>query len=91
MAQTVTLSERTQQAARSWHRKGWLREKPTVLVSAARGTSIGRLSDQVRKRDAIISADFIVVAFSIIVRGLTMTPLLRYLGAATAHHPKNQP
>ena len=42
---------------------------------------------RVRHQKAII-----VVAFSIIVQGLTTTTLLRYLGElATAHDPKNRP
>jgi len=38
------------------------------------------LPENLPGRDAAISATFAVVAFSILVQGLTMTPLLRYFG-----------
>ena len=43
------------------------------------------LPSGVPKRDAIVSVAFTVVAFSVIVQGLTMTPLLRWLGELAPH------
>ena len=38
------------------------------------------LPDDIPQRDTAISVTFAVVAFSVLVQGLTMTPLLRFLG-----------
>ena len=43
------------------------------------------LPENIPHRDQIITAAFGVVAFSIFVQGLTMTPLLRWLKELPAH------
>jgi len=43
--------------------------------------------DSVPERDQIIAAAFAVVAFSILVQGLTMPPLLRWLGVTRPEDP----
>ena len=45
------------------------------------------LPDEVPQHDEIISVAFGVVAFSVIVQGMTMTPLLRRLGEIVPRHP----
>ena len=45
------------------------------------------LPDHIEHREQIIIAAFGVVAFSIFVQGLTMTPLLRYLGELPSQSP----
>ena len=42
------------------------------------------LPEEVPQREEIITVSFAVVAFSILVHGLTMTPLLRALGEIPA-------
>lgn len=65
----------------------WGGLRGALALALALGLPVG-----VPKRDAIVSVAFIVVVFSVIVQGMTMTPLLRYLGElAPAHDPKDQP
>lgn len=40
-------------------------------------------------RELIVTTTFAVVAFSVIIQGLTMTPLLRYFGEITVKQPAN--
>ena len=47
------------------------------------------LPEEVPRREEIITVSFSVVAFSIFVQGLTMTPLLRALGEIPAHDSKS--
>lgn len=48
------------------------------------------LPTSLSNRELIISVTFIVVAFSIFVQGLTMTPLLRRLGELPAGEPRGE-
>ena len=47
------------------------------------------LPEEMPRREEIITVSFSVVAFSIFVHGLTMTPLLRALGEIPAHDSKS--
>ena len=46
------------------------------------------LPDDMPQRDTAVSVTFAVVAFSILVQGLTMTPLLRRLGELRPAPPR---
>lgn len=61
-----------------------MRDQPVLFWESLRGAlalalSLGLRLDQTH-RDGIVTAAFAVLAFSIFVQGLTMTPLLRKLG-----------
>jgi CPA1 family monovalent cation:H+ antiporter len=43
------------------------------------------LPPEIAQRDAIVTVTFAVVAFSIFVQGLTITPLLRRMGEISRH------
>lgn len=48
------------------------------------------LPDNIPHREEIITITFAVVAFSIFVQGLTMTPMLRHMGEIPAHKDQQQ-
>lgn len=48
------------------------------------------IPESVPEREAIISATFLVVAFSLFVQGITMPPFLRKLGLVEGHYPPHE-